>query len=283
MDLNRLFLFMVVVSVLLVLARSLRAPAAMPWIAALVVLAITAIGYFAAPRAAGWISLIAWIVILFLPAIVSRRKARLQTFRPAHGASRAPRLTPVVTALIIINALMFLIEIWQGGSTNPETLHRLGELEPAAVWVDREYWRLLTALFLHYGWLHLAFNLYALSIIGPGLERAIGGLRFTACYLIAGLGSSAGVVALRVVHLTKAEQLVGASGCVMGIVGAWAGFLLRHRDAPLAGKRLQNILIIVAIQTAFDLSTPQVSMGAHLSGLITGFVVGLAVAPRRLL
>jgi len=57
---------------------------------------------------------------------------------------------------------------------------------------------------------------------------------------------------------------------------------LRHRDSPLAGRRLKNILMIVAIQTAFDLSTPQISMAAHMSGLVSGFVLGLLFAPRSL-
>jgi len=77
-------------------------------------------------------------------------------------------------------------------------------------------------------------------------------------------------------------QLVGASGCVMGIVGAWAGLLLRHRHAPHVKQRLANIAMIIVIQVMFDLSTPQVSMAAHLCGLITGFVVGLVLAPRKM-
>ena len=84
----------------------------------------------------------------------------------------------------------------------------------------------------------------------------------------AGLGSGIGVLLLRLFGLNSAEQLVGASGCVMGLVGVWAGLLLRHRHAPMAGRRLKNILVIVAIQTAFDLSTPQISMAAHMSGLV---------------
>jgi rhomboid protease GluP len=67
----------------------------------------------------------------------------------------------------------------------------------------------------------------------------------------------------------------------MGIVGAWAGFLLRHRHVPLARQRLWNVVMIVAIQVAFDLSTPQVSMSAHLCGLIAGFGAGLVMAPDK--
>jgi rhomboid protease GluP len=133
---------------------------------------------------------------------------------------------------------------------------------------------------LHGGFTHLFFNIFALYILGPPLERSIGTIRFAACYLISGLASSAGVVALMVVGFVQVSQLVGASGCIMGIVGAWAGFLIRHRHAPQAKQRLGNIGLIVVIQIAFDLSTPQVSMAAHLCGLIAGFFLGLILTPR---
>lgn len=190
------------------------------------------------------------------------------------------RPTTAVLIFIALNLGMFLLEVAMGGSTNPRTLHRLGALEPWAVRLGGEYWRLLTSLFLHYGPLHLVFNLYALFIIGPGLERLLGSVRFGLCYLLSGLGSCLGVLLWRGLDLSRYEQLVGASGCVMGIVGVWAGFLLRHRHQPMAGRRLKNILLIVAIQTAFDLSTPQVSMASHLSGLLSGVALGLLVRPR---
>ena len=207
-----------------------------------------------------------------------------QNHRPSTRlfASETTRPTRVVLVLIVLNLAMFAAEYALGGSTNPSTLHRLGALEFFAVRFGGEYWRLLTSLFLHYGLLHLVFNLYALWIIGPGLERAIGSVRFGLCYLLAGLGSGLGVLSLRLVGWNNSEQLVGASGCVMGLVGVWAGLLLRHRHTPGAGRRLKNILVIVAVQTAFDLSTPQISMAAHMSGLVTGLALGLIFAPRTL-
>ncbi len=202
--------------------------------------------------------------------------------RPTPYLAQTGRATPVVITLIVLNVAMFLLEIVAGGSTNPFTLHRLGQLETSDFFAVGEYWRLITSLFLHYGPLHLLFNIYALYILGPALERSIGALRFTACYLISGIGSGLGVVLLHAIGLTPAEEVVGASGCIMGVVGAWAGFLLRYRHAPLARRRLQNIVVIVVIQTVFDLSTPQVSMAAHMCGLITGLVLGLILAPRYL-
>jgi membrane associated rhomboid family serine protease len=198
------------------------------------------------------------------------------------ASRRGAGSAPAVWALILLNLAMFGVELLLGGATNIRTLHFLGALEPGAVIVRHEYWRLLTALFLHYGALHLAFNLYALYLLGPELERILGSFKFTISYLISGLGSSAGVVILSALRFTKADLLVGASGCVMGVIGVSAGLLLRHRQSPLAGRRLRNIIVIVALQTAFDLSTPQVSLAAHLSGFLTGVGVGTILAsPRR--
>jgi len=333
-DLNHIFLFLAVVSPLLVLARAWRPGGTYRgWrIAALVVLAITGIGWVFSRGAAGYIGGGVWFALLFLPAIGLRKmtdfaargdykSARklgvaLQIVHPSaelreqvrlfrHLESRQDnqpafrsvpidhdvtqqvrrdyfRHAPVVLLLIFLNAAAFLFEISFGDSNDPEVLHRIGALEPYAVVVQGEYWRLFTALFLHGGFVHLLFNLFALYVLGPPLERSIGGIRFAACYLISGLASSAGVVALSVAGLVHVGQLVGASGCIMGIVGAWAGFLLRHRHATRAKQRLANVLMIVAIQTAFDLSTPQVSMAAHLCGLVAGFFLGLILAPRPL-
>jgi rhomboid protease GluP len=190
------------------------------------------------------------------------------------------RSAPAVLILIVLNVVAFLFEMSVGDSNDPDVLHRIGALEIDSVVGQHEYWRFITALFLHGGLLHLGFNLFALYVLGPPLERSIGTMRFVACYLISGLASGAGVVGLTMVGLTQPAQLIGASGSIMGIVGAWAGFLTRHRHAPYARQRLSNVAVIVAIQIAFDLSTPQVSMSAHLCGLIAGFFLGLILAPR---
>ena len=205
------------------------------------------------------------------------RKAREQQ-RGSLLAPRSTRVTPAVVTFIALNVAMFLVEVATGGSTNPMTLHRLGALEPWAVLAGHQYWRLFGALFLHYGAIHLLFNVYALYVLGPTLEASIGTARFAICYLVAGIGSSVSVVLLWRFGWTQADFLVGASGCVMGVVGALAGWLLRHPHAPMARRRLTNIAIIVAMQTAFDLYTPQVSMTAHLGGLISGLLLGLLLA-----
>jgi membrane associated rhomboid family serine protease len=188
---------------------------------------------------------------------------------------------PSVFIFILLNVAAFVIELAVGDWNDSEVLRRLGALDPYSVVVQHEYWRFATALFLHAGFLHLGFNCFALYVLGPGLERAIGTVRFVVCYLLSGLASGAGVIVLMLMNLIEPAQLVGASGSIMGIVGAWAGFLLRHRHAPQAKQQLANIAVIVVIQIAFDLSTPQVSMAAHMCGLIAGFFLGLVLAPTR--
>lgn len=211
-----------------------------------------------------------------------------QNHRVEIGAVRATghmrhsqlRNAPAVLVLIMLNAVAFLFEMSAGDLNDPEVLHRVGALEPYSVVVQGEYWRLFTALFLHGGFTHLLFNIFALYILGPPLERSIGIIRFAVCYVISGLASSTGVVGLTVLGFVQVAQLVGASGSIMGIVGTWAGFLVRHRHVPQAKQRLGNVVMIIVIQIAFDLSTPQISMAAHLCGLIAGFFLGLIVAPR---
>lgn len=334
MNLNHIFLFLAVISPLLVLGRAWR-PGSIyrGWrIAAFVVLVITGVAWIFFRSAAGYIAGGAWFAFLFLPAVGLRKvtelaarqhyrsarklaavlhilhptaelREQVQLFRhlESHQNDRAGvasfpiqheiaekdrhrhfRNAPAVFIIILLNAAAFIFEISFGNWTDPEVLHQLGALEPYAVVVQGQYWRLFTALFLHAGFVHLLFNLFALYVLGPPLERSIGALRFAICYLISGLISSAGVVVLTVIGIVQVAQLVGASGCIMGIVGAWAGFLLRHRHAPHAKQRLGNVLMIVAIQTAFDLSTPQVSMAAHLCGLFSGAVLGFVLAPRTI-
>jgi membrane associated rhomboid family serine protease len=327
-DLNHIFLFIAVISPLLVLARAWRPGGVFRgWrIAAIIVLAITGVSWLFFRQYAGYVGGGAWFALLFLPAVGLRKASQLaaqgryesarrlakvlqflhptaqvrdqlQLFRrmelrrhagdeiaaenATHDRPGRLRHAPVVGIFILLNILAFCIELWRGALTNPAALHRLGALDFSAVISNGEFWRLFTALFLHYNLLHLVFNLFALYVLGPPLERTIGAVRFAACYLIAGIGSTGGVVLLTLLKIIRPAELVGASGCVMGIVGAWAGFLVRHRHVWQAKQRLLNILLIIVIQILFDISTPQVSTSAHLCGLATGFVIGLAVAPKR--
>jgi rhomboid protease GluP len=141
-----------------------------------------------------------------------------------------------------------------------------------------DWWRLLAAMFLHYGWLHLTMNMLGLLLLGPFVEKSLGRVKFVATYLFSGLVSMAFVASVTHWRQMGDELLVGASGSIMGLVGATAIVWLRNWQtgrSHVALQRLRRVGLVIALQMVFDLVTPQVSMAAHTSGVITGCVVAL--------
>lgn len=183
--------------------------------------------------------------------------------------------------LLVLNVLMFALEYYMGGGEDGDVLYRLGALCPPAVRAG-EWWRLLSACFLHFGPMHLALNMFGLWLLGPFVEFALGFRRFVFLYLLAGTGSMAAgcVFGFR----AGAESLaVGASGCIMGLVGATAALMLRgwvRERADAAKRRLLLMLTLIIMEIVFDSMVPDVSMTAHLSGAIIGFVAAMFLQDR---
>ena len=120
-------------------------------------------------------------------------------------------------------------------------------------------------------------NMLALWMLGPFVEFALGFRRFVAVYLIAGIGSMM-VVATFSFGSNGEQMTVGASGCIMGLVGATGALMLRgwRRNRALSAKRrLASMLLIVMMQSIFDSLVPQVSMTGHLSGALIGFAAAM--------
>jgi rhomboid protease GluP len=183
--------------------------------------------------------------------------------------------------LIALNFAMFVAEIIAGGSTNLQTLYRLGAVFPPAIRAGG-WWRLVAALFLHAGPAHLAMNMLALGVLGPFVEFALGLKRYLILYLVAGVGSMS-IVMLAASGPDGQQMTVGASGCIMGLVGATGALMLRgwlRERALSARRRLMATLVIILMQTAFDFVIPQVSMTAHLSGALLGFTITLLLRDR---
>ncbi|MCL1471158.1 rhomboid family intramembrane serine protease [Argonema antarcticum] len=179
-------------------------------------------------------------------------------------------------ALLLINFLVFALEIRSGGSENLNNLYNLGALSPKAVWAG-EWWRLLSATFLHFGFLHLAMNMMALYALGSFVEASLGIWRYMISYLISGMGSMLTIAVLSRLVDVQDQLVVGASGAIMGLIGVMAAIMLRgwRKDkSRVAAKGLRSILLIIGLQVIFDLVTPQVSMLGHNSGLIIGFLIG---------
>ena len=184
---------------------------------------------------------------------------------------------PYVTyGLIIINVVAFLLEELNGGSTNNETIYRLGALWAPDV-AAGQWDRLILPLFLHFGLLHLLFNMVALYVLGPYVEFALGLRRYLVMYFVSGIGASLLVYGLVQAGLAPNDLFLGASGAIMGVLGAMAAIMYRgwQRDkAPIARNRLISIVLIIALQVVLDASfILQSSLPAHLGGAVIGFII----------
>jgi membrane associated rhomboid family serine protease len=153
------------------------------------------------------------------------------------------------------------------------SIFRDGSLYGPAV-ADGEWWRLITAGFLHAGLIHILFNMVALYILGSLLEPGIGTPRFLAVYFVSLLAGSFGALLL-----TPDAHTVGASGAVFGLMSA-AFIVARHRGVEqLAGQ----IGFYIIINIVFTIGVSNISVGGHFGGLIGGALCALLIvfAERR--
>jgi len=139
---------------------------------------------------------------------------------------------------------------------------------------DGEYYRLFTAMFMHYGLLHIALNMWALWAFGRTLEQALGPIRFLSLYLLSGLGGSVAAYWFGDQHNLTA----GASGAIFGLFAAL--FILLKR----VGRDTSVFIPIIVLNVALNVIGRDVlSIAGHVGGLVTGAIVafGLAYAPQK--
>lgn len=195
-------------------------------------------------------------------------------------AAMAPR-TWVTWGLVALNAAVWTAMVAAGAKvmrSDPAMLFAWGGNAASAVQAG-EWWRLLTATFLHGGVIHLGLNMLALWTVGPLLERIYGRMQFLLIYLVSGLAGS--LMSLHYAAQTKVS--VGASGAVFGIVGALVVGVYQHRHQlprqfvrPLVG----GMLPFLGYSLAMGASQAHIDNGAHVGGLLAGALVALALPER---
>lgn len=209
--------------------------------------------------------------------------AGAQSMRPARtafGGRISGDTSRVSIALIALNVLVFLVGLVSGERALQEAYGNV----PGPVLIDGEvggvatgqYYRLLTAAFLHAGVFHLAMNMFALATLGPVLETALGRTRFLALYLLSALGGSA----LSFLLSSPGQLGVGASGAIFGLFGAYYVVVRR------LGGETGSIVTLLVINLVITFAVPIIDWRAHLGGLLVGAVVAAALAyipkgPRR--
>ena len=180
----------------------------------------------------------------------------------------------VTKAIMALNIAVFLAMTVAGVDTvTPST-------EDAIAWganygpmtLDQQWWRLVTAMFLHFGIIHLAFNMWVLWNIGPLVERLVGHAGFAIQYMSAGIAGSLASLAWNPTSVSA-----GASGAVFGIAGALLALITFRRRTlpPPVRERLQkSVLTFVGLNVVVGFAVPRIDQSAHLGGLAFGFVVG---------
>ena len=230
------------------------------------------------------------------PECVAQGRRTQRPVRTAFGGSVAGRAGTATKALIGINVVVMLVSILSGGANavagggwggllgGSTPLTEFGAVLGSAVYgpagdvvphgiVHGEWYRLFTAMFLHYGVLHLLMNMYALWFLGREVERVLGPVRFVGLYLLAGLGGNVAAYLFSAPN----SMTAGASTAVFGMMSAI--FVLLKR----LNLSVQPILPIIVINVVFTLVISNISVAGHFGGLVVGAVVAaiLAYAPQQ--
>ncbi|MDY6785172.1 MAG: rhomboid family intramembrane serine protease [Cyanobacteriota bacterium] len=142
-------------------------------------------------------------------------------YQQEHSYARALTLNLtkayMTYGLIALNLLFFAAEVYLGGSENFDTLYQLGALIPDEI-AQGQFWRLINANFLHFGWTHLATNMFGLLLLGPFVELYLGVQRYLIVYFVSGVGSMLGFTWVAFQQGVTEQLLVGASASIMGLI-----------------------------------------------------------------
>jgi membrane associated rhomboid family serine protease len=213
------------------------------------------------------------------PDDVRRGQEGVRPARTSYGGRLSADTSRVTQVLVGLNVLVYLVQL-----ATPDLVVRFGNLGLAVDGgkligvAEGQWYRLLTAAFLHAGFVHILSNMFALITLGPQLEAALGRTRFLALYVLAALGGST----LSFLVSDPGTLGVGASGAIFGLFGGFYVLVRRvgGETGPIVGLIVLNLVITFAL--------PIIDWRAHLGGLVTGAAVSAAFAyappgPRRTL
>ncbi|HVR40330.1 MAG TPA: rhomboid family intramembrane serine protease [Thermoanaerobaculia bacterium] len=178
-----------------------------------------------------------------------------------------PSRSPVTTALLVVIAAVFLFEQILGEQSLIERGGNIG-----SIFETGEYWRLVTAMFLHGGALHWLVNSWSLFQLGSLYEVMFGSKRFATVYFVTGICASI----VSVMHIGPRVS-VGASGAVFGILGAFIFSILRSprwRHEPWARSLIMQLLFWGGANILIGLQFAVIDNWAHIAGLISGLILG---------
>jgi membrane associated rhomboid family serine protease len=209
------------------------------------------------------------------PECLSEGRKTMRPVRTVYGGTVNRGGVDVTRVLVGINVIVFVLTLLDGANAvdggGQSAIYDRFALIPAEV-AGGEWYRLFSSMFLHFGFLHIAFNMWALLVIGGPLEQLLGRWRFVALYVLSGLGGS-------VLSFSTGPLLVKAAGASGAIFGLFAAMYVVNRQR---GLETGPIVGLIAINLVFSFTFSGIDWRGHVGGLVTGAVVAavLAFAPR---
>lgn len=197
--------------------------------------------------------------------------------RPSAAYALLHGTTPWFTYLLIaVNVLIYALLTLSGGPANDAVLRAFGALDPRLI-QNGQWWRLLTAMFLHASVAHILFNMLSLYAVGTLAERLYGHARFLLIYFVSGLIGS--LVSFSFSELTGIVNVlgVGASGAIFGVAGALVAVRFHRASVFPPGLRRQvstSMVPLVLVSLVIAYLTPYVDNSAHVGGLLGGALLG---------
>lgn len=190
------------------------------------------------------------------------------------------KTTPFVTiGLIAANIIVFVLLSIMGDTQDAGYMAQRGAMYPEYVIYEGQYWRFLSAMFMHFGILHLTNNMVMLGASGTIVEKALGHFKFFITYIFAGL---CGSMLSFVLMLNNQDFAVsaGASGAIFGLVGALVWVVIRNKGS-YEGISRQGMIFMVVIMLYYGVSSAGVDNWDHLGGLIGGFLISIVLYRKK--
>ena len=195
------------------------------------------------------------------------------------GLREGIRAEYVTIALVAVNVITYLVLEWLGDTTNGFFMAEHGAMYPDFIRINHEWWRIITAGFLHFGAVHLVNNMVILYCMGSRLERVTGHLKFFLIYLVSLIG--AGLLSYGMMLRTGDYAVsAGASGAIFGVIGGFLWIVILHRGR-FEQITTRGIMMMIVLTIYYGFSSAGIDNWGHIGGLLAGFAATVILYHRN--
>lgn len=176
-------------------------------------------------------------------------------------------------SLIILNIFYFLYLEITGSSEDAMFMIQKGAMYAPYVVEEHQYYRLLTAVFMHFGINHITNNMLVLFVLGGNMERALGSVKYLIFYLLCGVGANAVSMLVELKHSILLAS-AGASGAIFGVIGGLL-YAVMANHGKLEDLNTKQLVVMILFSLYFGFTSKGVDNTAHIAGIVIGFILAM--------